>query len=114
LAAKQAKTQGLLKKAEGRANEKIDAKNIKDLAYNHDERATTKEVKSIETFAMKPNAGSDLFGFQKVDDEVEVRGTRGGRGRGGDRPVRQDRPQTQRGGRKGGKIVVDDNDFPAL
>lgn len=114
IAAKQAKTQGLYKKPEIRNHEKIDAKNIKDLEYKHDEMATTKLVKQVDTIAMKPNAGSDLLGFSRNEDDVEVRGARGGRGGRGDRPVRQERPQTQRGGRKGGKLVVDDNDFPAL
>lgn len=69
--------------------------------------------------ATRPNQNAELFGFQaEKDDDVELSSSsrgRGGRGRGGDRPVRQDRPQTQRGGRKqGGKLIVDDNDFPAL
>jgi hypothetical protein len=64
----------------------------------------------------------DLLGFNagKDDDEyVERRGGRGGRGgRGrGDRagPVgdRADRG-AQRGGRKGGKLVVNDNEFPSF
>lgn len=115
MAAKQAKTQGLYKKNDVRQHEKLDAKNIKDLDYKHDEMATTKLVKVVDTIAMKPNQGSNLLGFSAgADEEVEVRGSRGGRGGRGDRPVRQERPQTQRGGRKGGKIVVDDNDFPAL
>lgn len=112
--AKQAKSQGLYKKQDVRQHEKLDAKNIKAFEANHSEQATTKLVKQVDTLATRPSAGGNLLGFQNVEDDVvEERGARGGRGRGGDRP-RQDRPQTQRGGRKGGKLVVDDNDFPAL
>ena len=66
-------------------------------------------------YSSKPNAGSELLGFTKPieEDEEPRRGGRGGRG--GDNRPRQDRPNTTRGGgRKGGKIIVDDNDFPAL
>jgi len=113
MAAKQAKTQGLAVKKDVRQHEKLDAKNIKDLDYKHDEMATTKLVKQPEVMATRPNAGANLFGFQAVEDDVD-RSVRGGRGGRGDRPVRNERPQTQKGGRKGGKIIVDDNDFPAL
>lgn len=114
MVAKQAKSQGLYKAKDVRQHEKLDAKNIKDLEFNHDERSTTKLIKVVDTMATKPNAGSNLFGFQGAADDEPSRDSRGGRGGRGDRPVRQERPATQRGGRKGGKIVVDDNDFPAL
>ena len=113
MAAKQAKTQGLAVKKDVRQHEKLDAKNIKDLEIKHDEKATTKLVKQTEVMAMRPGQGANLLGFQAEVDEPD-RSSRGGRGGRGDRPVRQERPQTQKGGRKGGKIVVDDNDFPAL
>lgn len=77
----------------------------------------TKIYKKSETNATRAGAGADLLGFKAgVDDgdQFEARGGRGGRGR-GDRAQRPERPQTQRtGGRRGGKIVVDDNEFPAL
>lgn len=117
LAAKQAKSQGLCKKNEAREHQKIDAKNIKDFDIKHEEQATTRLYRNVEVQAPTQGLGGALLGFQALGDagdEFEARGARGGRGgRGGDRP-RQDRPQTQRGGRKGGKIVVDDNEFPAL
>jgi len=85
MAAKQAKTQGLYKKNDVRQHEKLDAKNIKDLDYKHEEMATTKLVKVVDTMATKPNQGNNLFGFQAAADDEPVRSTRGGRG---DRPVR--------------------------
>jgi hypothetical protein len=118
MAAKQAKTQGLYKVHEVRQHEKLDAKNIVGVNKDHSEMATTKLIKQVDTMATRSGQNAELFGFQaERDDDVEISSTsrgRGGRGRGGDRPVRQDRPQTQRGGRKGGKLIVDDNDFPAL
>ena len=59
---------------------------------------------------------ANLLGFQApVDDDFEERrgaGGRGGRGRGGPREPREPR----QGGRKGrgGKLVIDDDAFPAL
>jgi len=116
MAAKQAKSSGMLKKNEMRQVENMDAKNIKDLDYKHEEKATTKIYKKSETTATKAGIGADLMGFQAtVDagDEFESKGKRGGRGGRFD-GQRQDRPQTQGGRRKGGKIVVDDNEFPTL
>lgn len=114
-AAKQAKSQGLLKKQEGRQHDKMEMKNLKDENYQHDEKYTTKIYKKSDTQATKPNAGNDLLGFQAtVDqgDEFQAKGKRGGRG-GRD----NQRPERQEGGarrRRGGKIVVDDNEFPTL
>jgi len=116
MAAKQAKGTGQLAKKEARAHEAMDAKTAK-LTKEHNlakqEQSTTKIYTKVDTIATRPAAGSELLGFQATadaGDEFDARGKRGGRG--GDRP-RQDRPQQPRG-RKGGKIVVDDNDFPAL
>lgn len=118
MAAKQAKSTGLLAKKEVRANEAMDAKTAK-LTKTHDvnkaaEQASTKIYVKADTIATKPSAGIELCAFQSgadAGDEFDARGGKRG-GRGGDRP-RNDRPQQPRG-RKGGKIVVDDNDFPAL
>ena len=113
LAQKQAKSQGLAKKNEVRKHEKIDAKNIKE---NEDVRAqqfqTTydNQLTSKDTHIKAKGEGAELLGFGSVsyDDDFQVR-------RGGDRnaPRQAARPQNK-GGRKGGKLVVDDNDFPAL
>jgi plasminogen activator inhibitor 1 RNA-binding protein len=117
LQVKQSKAQGLYKTNQVREHQKIDAKNIKDLNYVHDEMATTKIYNAKDTIPTSSGANANLLGFQAANDagdEFEARGSRGGRGgRGGDRP-RQDRPQTQRGGRKNNRFVVDDNEFPAL
>jgi len=118
IAAQKAKSQGLLKKAEVRGKEKIDTKNIKESDIVHTEQQVTiqKNLPVGQTYATVRGSGAELFGFQNTKDEgeeYEARGKGGRGGRGGDRP-RNDRPQTQRGGRKGGKIIVDDNEFPAL
>jgi len=92
----------------------MEMKNLKDEEYNHDEKYTTKIYKKSETKATRANQGADLLGFQAtVDqgDEFNAKGKRGGRG------GRDQRPERQEGGarrRRGGKIVVDDNDFPTL
>ena len=67
-----------------------------------------------DTHAIRPDANAALFGFSAGgDDDFDGRGAHGGRGRGG----RDQAPREPRqGGRKGrgGKIVVDDDAFPAL
>ena len=45
-------------------------------------------------------------------DEFEAKGKRGNRQR--DERPREPRANNNRGGRKGGKLVIDDNEFPAL
>jgi DNA polymerase sigma len=118
-AQKKAKAQGLYKKVEGRQHEKIDAKNIKESDFVHNERQTTfqTQLSSAQSYAVKVNEGAQLLGFQPTQDDGEEyearRGGRGGKGARGDRP-RQDRPQTQRGGRKTTKFVGNNEDFPAL
>jgi hypothetical protein len=80
------------------------------------------ELTAADLHAKAKTADYDLLGFQagKDDDDFEARrgrGGRGGRGRGdrgtqgGDRGGRGGQRQ---GGRKGGKLIVDDNEFPAL
>jgi len=72
------------------------------------------------THAMVRGEKQELLGFKagKDDDEFMTRGGRGGRGgrgRGGDRDRGAPREaRGGRGGRRGGKFVVDDNDFPTL
>lgn len=73
------------------------------------------QLKGRDMHAIKPDANANLLGFQAVpeDDFEERRAARGGRGRGGrDQP----RNEPRQGGRKGrgGRIVIDDNDFPTL
>jgi len=79
------------------------------------------DLTAREKYNIRPDVNANLFGFQTRDeDDYESRGRgRGGRGgrdqgRGG-RGGRDQGPREQRGGRKrDGKLVVDDNDFPAL
>jgi len=60
----------------------------------------------------------DLMGFTAPKDDEQSFDRRGAGPRGPNRGPRPDnrgpREQRPRGGRKGGKIVVDDNEFPAL
>lgn len=112
-AAKNAKSQGLLAKKEIRQHEKAEMKNLKDEGYSHSEMATTKIYKKGDTTAIRANTGAELMGFQAQVDQGDEFESRGKRGRGG----RDQRPERQDGGarrRRGGKIVVDDNEFPAL
>lgn len=128
LAQKEANSKGLLTAAQKREHEKMTAKNVQ---VNDTEKERVTQIDSHlagrDTYAIKKSEGAELLGFGAVnyDDEFESRGARGGRGgrgsdrggrggrggRGADRGGRDNRP---RGGRKGGKLVVDDNDFPAL
>ena len=114
MAKKAAKSTGIIKKADVRKNEKIDAKNIKE-SVNTNAAEFQVTVDSVlvnkDTHVKARGEGSELLGFGAVnyDDDFQVR--RGGNDRSA-RPQVQ-RPQAK-GGRKGGKLVVDDNDFPAL
>lgn len=54
---------GLLAKKEGRQVEKMDAKNIKDLDYKHEEKYTTKIYSKIDTVPVTGNANAQLLGF---------------------------------------------------
>ena len=114
MAKKAAKSTGLIKKADVRKNEKIDAKNISEFENtNAAQFQTTFDTVLVnkDTHVKARGEGAELLGFGSVnyDDDFQVR--RGGNDRGA-RPQAQ-RPQNK-GGRKGGKLVVDDNDFPAL
>lgn len=101
-----------------RKHEAIADKKIEESKLTHDEmaRAVAKDLPAGQTYAVKKGEGADLLGFGFVKDEEEFETRRGGRGgRGGDRPqTTAQRGGRPAGGRKGGKLVVDDNDFPAL
>jgi len=106
------------KKGEGRQHQKMDVKNVKEeTATNQGEFQTTFDNKLTkgDTHIKARGDGAELLGFGAAyqDDEVSDRRDRGGRGGRGDRPM-QTGPRGGRGGRRGGKFVVDDNDFPAL
>jgi hypothetical protein len=89
----------------------------------------TKRISTIESqlrgdqvYAPKVEGG-EFFAFSAKEEQVQEddgdrRGGRGGRGRDDRRPMRgaaERKPREAGGrGRKGGKIVVDDNDFPTL
>jgi hypothetical protein len=115
IAQKQAKSKGLLPaETKKREHEKISEKVA-------DRSGDKERVKMIDTqltwkegYATRPDANANLLGFQARDeDDFEPRGRgRGGRG-GRDQGPREPR---QGGGRKGrgGRLVVDDSDFPAL
>ena len=93
----------------------MDAKNIKELDYKHDEMATTKIYNKIDTIPTRANANSNLLGFQAGRDDGDDFEARGGkRGPRRDEKPRETRAPAQRGGRKGGKLVVDDKEFPTL
>jgi hypothetical protein len=113
-AQKAAKSQGLNKKHEVRQHEKIDAKNIQgieNLKADQFQSTVARNLTNGETHVKGKGQGAELLGFGSVnyDDEFSVR--RGGKDSGPRTQV--PRPQNK-GGRKGGKLVVDDNDFPAL
>jgi len=111
---KKAAAQGLLKKNEVRGHEKLDTGKVAEEKNDDKINQGISQVKAQEMHRVGKFEGAELLGFAPVKDEDE--GFRGGRrgGRGGDRPQTQARGGRQAGGRKGGKLVVDDNDFPAL
>ena len=66
---------------------------------------------------MRPDVNANLFGFQAGgDDDFESRGNRGGRGGGRGGRDQGPREQGRGGGRRGrgGKLAVNDDDFPTL
>lgn len=119
----QKNAKGPLAHAEARQHEKLNEKGLqhKDAAVK-ETAVITSTLTAADLHAKAKTSDYDLLGFHggKDDDEyVERRGGRGGRGgRGrGDRPPQnrdQGAPKGGRGPRKGGKLVVDDNEFPAL
>lgn len=114
MAAKQAKSSGLLQTKEARQNEKVDAKNIQTI--NKDkaaEQATTKIYNKKDTIAVVGGSGVELMGFQATVDAGEMYEAKGKRRDRDERP-RDNQTRGGRGGRRGGKIVVDDKDFPAI
>jgi len=117
--AKKAKASGIEMTKAGRDHEKFDQKNVKGLESNKEsQQEKTKIYMKVDTVPTKPNAGSELLGFQASVDQGDEFESRGAGARGGRGGRREERPRTdakpQRGGRKGGKIVVDDNEFPTL
>lgn len=85
------------------------------------ERINTKsnKIAGRDVYAKHAGTGMDLMGFTAPKDDEQSFDRRGAGPRGpanrGPRPDnRGPREQRPRGGRKGGKIVVDDNEFPAL
>lgn len=117
--AKKAKASGIEMTKAGRDHEKFDQKNVKGLESNKEsQQEKTKIYMKVDTVPTKPNAGSELLGFQAGADQGDEFESRGAGARGGRGGRREERPRTdakpQRGGRKGGKIVVDDNEFPTL
>lgn len=117
-AQKQATSQGLLKEAAiGREHAKISERvQERGSAKAYVPTITTK-VEAKDTYAVRKGDGAELLGFVTPGDDEEFgearRGGRGGaRGGRGGREPREPR-QGGRGGRKN-KLVVDDNDFPAL
>ena len=115
---KQAKSKGLLAESKDmREREKIQDKVANKEGEKERVTTLTKELSSRETYAMRSVANANLMGFQApVEIDFDERGARGSRG--GDRGGRGDRrggDRGSRGGRKGvGKIVIDDDAFPAL
>lgn len=116
---KKAKSTGMAATKEIRQHEKFDQKNAMAFdGHKADQQESTKIYKKIDTVAMRPNAGAELLGFSAGVDQGEEFESRGGASRGGRGGRREERPRTdnkpRQGGRKGGKIVVDDNEFPTL
>jgi hypothetical protein len=116
-AAKNAKSQGLLKKSEGRQHEKMEMKQLKGHEKDGSQFEQTKIYRKADTAATRANEGANLLGFQATVDQGDLfdakRGGRGGRG-GRDQAPRDNRQGGNNNRRRGGKIVVDDNEFPTL
>jgi len=121
MAEKAAKSKGLVgdNAAKKRSHEKIQDKVQENERTKVRVTTIDKPLKSADVHAMRPDANAALFGFQApvdVDFDDSKRGGRGGaRGGRGAREAREPR-QTggRRGGRGGGKLVINDDAFPAL
>jgi len=117
LAQKKANQKGLLAKAGGRDHEKSNLKGVEAGADVKRITTITTELSGAQVYAPK-SEGAEFFGFSSKEDPVDGDRRYGGRGD-RERRERTDRPArggrgAAGGGRKGGKIVVDDNDFPTL
>jgi hypothetical protein len=92
-----------------REHEKVAMKNTKlgdDDRANQFQSFAGTNVTGREMHAVKPGMGGELFGFQSAPDMVADDSRRG---------PRKDLPAAKpKGNRKGGKMVIDDNEFPAL
>jgi len=120
-AQQQANSKGLInKRAEGRDHLKQDKEGIETGKLDKT-RVTGKgsKLEGKDTYAVVSGEGADFFGFSsKDDDDFGGRSGAAGAGR-GDRERRERAPRGQtggrgRGGRKQGKIQIDDESFPAL
>ena len=112
-AQKQASTKGMLASAGGRKHEKISEK----VQGREGDKVMIKEghndLSWRDTHSVRPDVNANLLGFQSRDeDDFEARGRgRGGRG-GRDQGPREARQGGNR--RRGGKLAVNDDDFPTL
>lgn len=110
-----------LASAQARDHDKLNTKNLQQ-QKQEDTKITTigHDLTANDMHAKAKTSDYDMLGFSAGRDDDDFaerrggdrgRGSRGGRGR-GDRPQGNNpRPQ---GGRKGGKLMVNDNEFPTL
>ena len=114
-AQKQAKAKGLIEMKEARKHEKIAEKTQSRGGDKERVQAGQTGLTGRETYSVRPDANAALLGFQtRDDDDFESRGRGGGRGGRGGRD-QGPREQRQGGGRRrGGKLAVNDDDFPTL
>lgn len=115
LAEKQATSKGLLAQKNTREHEKVTDKNLQAQEVDFGGRVAQRNNKLAgrDTYTLSRGTGAELLGFSGGKDEEEFESSRPSRGRGG-RGGRPDRPPQQRAGRRGGKFVVNDDNFPAL
>ena len=109
MAQQQAKSTGLVMSGKTRDHEKAAMKNTKLAEDNRGAQFQSfagTDVTGREMHAVKPGMGAELFGFQSAPDMNADADRRG---------PRKDLPAAKpKGNRKGGKMVIDDNEFPAL
>jgi len=101
-----AKSTGVALSGQVRGHEKTSmgkAEESKDTRGAQFQTTYDTSITGRETHTIKPGQGAELLSFQAADDDADTRPRRGG----------QQQKQQQKGGRKG-KMVIDDNDFPAL
>jgi len=114
LAQKKANSKGLLATAAGRTHEKANTKGTETGTDKKRTEGIQSTLKGDQVYA-PTSEGTQYFGFSGKEDPVDT-GRFGGRGD-RERRERTDRPARGgkgTGGRKGGKLVIDDNDFPTL
>lgn len=120
LAQKQATSKGLLNaQAAGRSHGKQTSKGL-EVSEAEKKRITTIDSKLTgkDVYAVTRGEGATLFGFSSKDEDDFTTGRSAAGGRGDrerrERGPRQPRGGKGRGGRNGGKILIDDESFPAL